>query len=150
MLAVAALSAAILTGECGRRLVLVVEDAPGARVLHREPVAVDDTLTLDYTHSSELVPVHGVFRVVATGGLQVVETAFGGFGPGLPELRPGDVWWTSGRLIVHRPRQDPLAELRVRVKTINDYRLVTPAGRRLVLSRLVGDGSAVRVRVVEE
>jgi hypothetical protein len=126
---------------------LVIEEASSTRAIHREPIAADAVLTLAYIHSSELVPVRGVLRVAGTGGLHVVETAFGGLGPGLPAHGPGDEWTRSGGLIVHRPPPVPMSGLRLRVKAVNDYRLRTPAGVELVLSALVEDGAAVTIRV---
>ena len=131
----------------GSPLTLVIEETSSARAIHREPVAADAVLALAYIHSSELVPVRGVLRVAVTGALYVVQTAFGGFGPGLPALGHGDEWTRSGSFIVHRPPPVPMSELRLRIKVVNDYRLRTPAGVELVLSALVEDGTAVTIRV---
>ena len=129
---------------------LLVEDIGQARILHGERVSPGDVFTLDYVHSSERVPVRGTFRIGADGGLTVTETAFGGFGPGLPELSPRDDWRFEGGRIVHRPRADPataLAEFRLRVSRIARQRLTTPAGQVLELAALVADGAPILVRV---
>ncbi|HEU5321070.1 MAG TPA: DUF1850 domain-containing protein, partial [Methylomirabilota bacterium] len=82
-------AAAALGGGAGRSPVLSVE-AAGGRALHREPVSEGAAFVLSYVHSSEHVPVRGTVRVEADGSLTVVETAFAGFGPGLPALTAGD------------------------------------------------------------
>jgi len=128
-------------------LVLVVEDVRGGGVLAREPVRPGDVLLLAYVHSSEHVPVRGTFRIEPDGGLSVTETAFAGFGPGLPELGAGDAWRIEGGMIVHEPVGARLAELRVRVAPVTRHRLRLPSGRELDLSALLGTGGPVRVRV---
>ncbi len=124
---------------------LVVEDAATGRLLHREPVRPGDTFALAYVHSSEHVPVRGVFRVEADGSFTVVETAFGGFGPGLPELRPGDDWLVRDGMIVARAPGVRLQELTVRVSPITYHRLTTPGGVGLDLSGRLGAGGRIRV-----
>ena len=126
---------------------LVVEDVSRASALHREPVAAGAQFTIEYVHSSERVPVTGTFRVEEDGCLAVVETAFAGFGPGLPELRPGDDWRIEGGMIVHRPPELKIDELRLRVAPVAAQRLRTPAGVVLHLAGLVSAGSAVRIAV---
>jgi hypothetical protein len=133
-----------------RASTLLVEDVGRARILHREPVAPGDLFVLDYVHSSERVPVRGTFRVGADGSLTVTETAFAGFGPGLPELSPGDDWRFEGGRIVHRSRPDAataLTEFRLRVSPVARQRLTTPAGQVLDLGALAGAGSPIRVLV---
>lgn len=147
-LAAAAASAGALAW-AGRGSTLVVEDVGQARILHRERVSPGDLFTLDYVHTSERVPVRGTFQIGADGGLTVTETAFGGFGPGLPELSPRDDWRFEGGRIVYRPRPDPataLAEFRLRVSRIARQRLTTPTGQVLELAALAADGSPIVVR----
>lgn len=126
---------------------LAVEDAATARVLHREVVRAGSDLVLEYVHSSEHVRVRGVLRVGADGSLSVVETSFAGFGPGLPELVPGDEWRIEEGMIVHRPPPQPMDELRVRVAPRTRHRLHMPSGARLDLSALMGPGGTVVVHV---
>ena len=128
-------------------LVLLVEDAGRGVVLHREPVTAGATFVLSYVHSSEQVAVRGTFRVEPDGTLRVVETAFAGFGPGLPELRPGDDWRIEDGMIVHRPDVERLPDLTVRVLPLTRHRLRLPSARDLDLSSLGGSGGLVRVRV---
>jgi len=87
------------------------------------------------------------FRVEPDGRLAVTETAFAGFGPGLPELRAGDAWRLEAGMIVHAPAGLTLAELRLRVAPLTRHRLSLPSGRELDLSALLAPGGAVRVRV---
>jgi hypothetical protein len=125
---------------------LVVTDLGANRVLHRERVAPGARFTLAYVHSSEHVPVRGVFRIERDGTLTVVETAFAGFGPGLPALREGDRWHTADGMIVAES-DTRVDDLTVRVVPVTQHRLTTPAGHDLPLSRLVPAGTAIRVRV---
>jgi hypothetical protein len=126
---------------------LVVEEGGRSRVLHRERVTPGATFTLDYRHSSEGVPVRGTFRVDIHGTVTPVETAFGGFGPGLPELTSGDDWRIADGLIVHRPPPRALADLRLRMTAISRPRLTMPSGRELDLIALAGRSAAVIIRV---
>jgi hypothetical protein len=146
--AVVALAGALLaSGRTSRGPHLVVEDLRAARILHRERVRPGALFTLDYIHSSERVPVRGTFRIEHEGALTVVETAFAGFGPGLPQIKPGDDWRVEGGMIVHRPPGEPLNELRVRVTPVARQRLTTPAGRTLDLAALTPPGTPVLVSV---
>jgi hypothetical protein len=128
-------------------LELVVEHLGRSHVLHRERVAPGATFTLDYRHSSEGIPVRGTFRVEGDRTLTVVETASGGFGPGLPELTGDDDWRIAGGMIVHRPRRHTLGDLRLRAMAICRMRLTTPSGQELDLAALAGNRAPVLVRV---
>jgi hypothetical protein len=81
--------------------------------------------------------------------LTVVESAFGGFGPGLPALTREDAWRIAGGMIVHWPLHRAMAELHLRVTAIARPRLTTPSGRELDLAALAGDRAPVRIRVRE-
>jgi hypothetical protein len=116
-------------------------------VLHREAVVPGVTFVLGYTHTSEQVPVRGTFRIEVDRTLTVIETAFGGFGPGLPWLKPGDAWGVEGDLLVQRDPGVRLPELTVRVLPITRHRLRLPSGGELDLSALMGEGGPVRLRV---
>lgn len=126
---------------------LLVEDLRERRILHRERAGPGAVFTLDYIHSSERVPVQGTFRIERDGVLTVVETAFAGFGPGLPQLGPGDDWRLENGMIVHRPQGEPLAGLRVRVTPVACQRLTTPSGRVLDLAALTTPGTPILVSV---
>jgi hypothetical protein len=104
-------------------------------------------MVLVYVHSSEHVPVRGTIRVEADRTLRVVETAFGGFGPGLPALRPGDPWTVRQGLIVAQVPGEALPALRVRVAPMTRHRLLLPSGAELDLSTLMADGGAVVLRL---
>jgi hypothetical protein len=131
----------------GGSLDLVVEDLSHGRLLHREAVRAGDIFALSYVHSSEHVPVRGMFRIEEDGGLTVVETAFAGFGPGLPSLAPGDAWTLRDGMIVATTSGVRLGELTVRVLPITRHQLETPARQRLDLSAAVVEGGAVAIRV---
>lgn len=125
----------------------MVEDARTGRVLHREPVRAGQAFELSYVHSSEHVPVRGVVRVEPDGSLSVTETAFAGFGPGLPALAPGDPWRIEDGMIVAGGPGPRLPEIRLRVSPIARQRLVGPSGRAVELDELVSPGGAVIIRV---
>jgi len=105
------------------------------------------SFVLAYVHSSEHVPVRGTVRIEADRTLRVTQTAFAGFGPGLPELQAGDAWEIKDGMIVYRPPGESVPELRVRVLPITQHRLRLPSGRELDLSTLMGPGGAVLLRV---
>ncbi len=130
-----------------RQPALVIEDVRGHRVLHRERVRPGDRFALRYVHSSEHVPVRGTFRIEPDRTLTVAETAFAGFGPGLPELTARDAWRVEDGMFVVREPGTRLPALSVRVAPITAHRLETPAGRALDLSALMGGGGLVEVRV---
>jgi len=126
---------------------LVVEDVTHERLLYRARVAPGGRLVLSYVHSSEHVPVRGTFVVAADGSLVVKETAFAGFGPGLPEPRPGDAWRVENGMIVVPAAGERLPELRVRVSPVTKHRLRTPSGEEVDLSALADGGGSVRIHV---
>jgi hypothetical protein len=143
---VASAAAAVCSAEPPREL--VVEDVTRQRVLYRGPAAPDGRLVLSYVHSSEHVPVRGTFVVAADGALRAEETAFAGFGPGLPAPRAGEAWRMVDGLIVVPAAGERFVELRVRVAPFTRHRLRTPAGDELDLSALMEDGGSVRIHVV--
>ena len=130
-----------------RGALLVVEDATRGRVLHRAPVEPGSHLVLSYVHSSEHVPVRGTFVVDADGALAVKETAFAGFGPGLPEPRAGDAWRVENGMIVVPAGGERLPELRVRVAPFTRHHLHMPSGDDVDLSALMNGGGSVSIRV---
>jgi hypothetical protein len=130
-----------------RQPVLVVEDVARDRVLYRAPVVAGSTFVLSYVHSSEHVAVRGTFVVEGKGTLLARETAFAGFGPGLPEPKTGDTWRAEEGMIVVPSDGPRLPELLVRVVPVTQHRLRTPSGEDLDLSALMKEGGAVRIRV---
>ncbi len=126
---------------------LVVEDPTHARVLYHARVAPGSQLVLSYVHSSEHVPVRGTFVVEADGALVVKETAFAGFGPGLPEPRAGEAWHFENGMIVVPAAGERLPELRVRVAPFTKHRLRTPSGQDVDLSALMAGGGSVLIHV---
>ena len=125
---------------------LTVTEAGSGRALLRLSVRADDPFTLSYIHSVERVPVTGTFAIGRDGRLEVLETAFGSFGPGLPEPRPGEDYELRGGMIHYRPGGQALEALSFFVHPFTDHRL-TVGGRTLELSRLLPPGSRVVVRV---
>lgn len=130
-----------------RRPVLVVEDVTHRRVLHRAEVEPGSLLVLSYVHSSEHVPVRGTLVVEPDGALRVTETAFAGFGPGLPQPQAGDAWRFEDGMIVVPAAGERLHELRIRVAPATRHRLRTPSGEELDLSALMNGGGSVRIHV---
>lgn len=141
---------AVTAAACAARggdLELVVDDIRGARIVHAERVDAGAAFVLSYVHSSEHVAVRGAFEVGADGRLTVLETAFSGFGPGLPALREGDRWRSEGGMIVHTPAPAPMDEVIVRVVPMTRHTLVLPSGHVIDLSAVMGRGGAVRLQV---
>jgi hypothetical protein len=126
---------------------LVIEDVTRQRVLHRAPVDPGGLLVLSYVHSSEHVPVRGTFVVEPDGALLVRETAFAGFGPGLPQPKGGDAWRLEDGMIVVPAAGERLHELRIRVAPFTRHRLRTPSGEDIDLSAMMDDGGSVRIHV---
>lgn len=126
---------------------MIAEGRGTDRVLYRVPVTAGATFVLSYVHSSEHVPVRGTFRVDGHGRFTVVETAFAGFGPGLPQLGQGDDWRLEDGMIVHRPRESVVRELIVRVLPSTRHRFLGPDGRTIDLSATLPPGTAVRIAV---
>ena len=126
---------------------LVVEDATHGRVLYQARVVPGSRLVLSYVHSSEHVPVRGTFAIEADGALVVKETAFAGFGPGLPEPRAGEAWRFEHGMIVVPARGPRPPELRLRVAPFTKHRLRTPSGQDVDLSALMDGGGSVLIHV---
>jgi hypothetical protein len=150
VLGVALVAVAIVTPGTASSLttpkpLLVVEDLTHGRVLYRARVAAGGVLALSYVHSSEHVPVRGTFIVEAGGALVAKETAFAGFGPGLPEPRAGDAWRFESGMIVVPAAGERFPELRVRVAPFTRHRLRAPSGQDVDLSALTGAGGLVRI-----
>jgi hypothetical protein len=131
----------------GGGLELVVDDIRGGRTLRTERVIAGAVFVLSYVHSSEHVSVRGAFEIGGDGRFTVAETAFAGFGPGLPALQPGDLWKSEGGMIVHTPSPAPMDELIVRVAPMTRHTLALPSGEMVDLSAAMASGGAVRLRV---
>ena len=133
-----------------RPFVLVVEDVARQRTLHRASVAPGSRFVLSYVHSSEHVPVRGTFVVEPDGALLVKETAFAGFGPGLPQPKAGDAWRLEDGMIVVPAAGERFLELRVRVAPFTGHHLRTPSGEDIDLSAAMRDGGSVRIHVAPQ
>ena len=144
MTALATSSAA--DGIAGPPLMLLVEDLTHQRVLSRHAMSPGSVLVLSYVHSSEHVVVRGTLVVAPDGALLAKETAFAGFGPGLPEPKAGDAWRLEDGMIVVSSGER-LSELHVRVAPFTRHRLRVPSGEEMDLSALMRDGGLVSVRL---
>lgn len=131
----------------GSSRVLVVTDVKAGRDLLRARVSPGDEFTLEYVHSVERVAVSGTFAVSPGWQILVRETAFGSFGPGLPELTKGDSYQVQGGMIRQSDVNRVLPELAFRVHPFTHHRL-TAKGKTLELSRQVAEGGLVRVTIV--
>lgn len=125
---------------------LVVADGRSGAELWRAPVVPGSRFTLSYLHSVSRTRVRGIFEVARDGELIVRETSFGTFGPGLPELRPGDRYEVSGGVIRQYDVDQRLAELSFFVHPYTEHRLEA-AGRALDLSGTLPPGALVRITV---
>ena len=93
------LAGALYTLYVSWRAELLVFDSKANRVLLRTPVQTGDRFTLSYLHSVAKSRVTGTFEVTPAYEISVRETTFGSFGPGLPDVRPGDDYEVKGGLI---------------------------------------------------
>ncbi|HET7874791.1 MAG TPA: DUF1850 domain-containing protein [Methylomirabilota bacterium] len=125
---------------------LVVTEARSGRVLLFERAAPGTRFTLSYFHSVSRTRVSGVFEIARDGRLIVRETSFGTFGPGLPELGPGDRYELKGGAIRQYSLDQPLSELSFFVHPYTEHR-VEVAGRALYLSGSLPAGTLVRISV---
>ncbi len=124
---------------------LVVYDAKANRVLLRKRVRAGDSFTLSYLHSVAKSRVSGRFDVDARRGIVARETSFGSFGPGLPEVKPGDPYEVKEGMIRVQADQ-AVGELSFFVHPYTEHRLEIGA-TRLDLSRNLPPGSLVKVRL---
>lgn len=112
----------------------------------RIPVPRNSTFELRYIHSAELIPVRGVFRVVAPGKILAESSSSTSFGAGLPfETTAGswefkDGWMTVTDLGIE------LDHLPIMVSPKTRQTLVI-AGREYVLESLFPIGTCVDIRI---
>lgn len=127
------------------RAELLVLDAKANRVLLRAAVRPGDSFTLSYLHSVAKSRVTGTFEVTPEYEISVRETTFGSFGPGLPDVRPGDDYEVKGGLIRLKVNQTTPG-LFFAVYPYTEHRLEI-GGRTLDLSKEVGAGGRVSITV---
>ena len=125
---------------------LVVIDSKANRVLLRTPVRPGDRFTLSYLHSVAKSRVSGIFEITRDYTISVKETAFGSFGPGLPDVRVGDDYEVKEGVIRLKNLSQTLPELTFFVHPYTEHRLEI-RGRALDVSREVAAGTRVRVSV---
>lgn len=125
---------------------LEVMDATRGIVLWQAPAHPGIEFRLQYTHSSERVPVEGVFRLDADLRIVVEETAFASFGPGLPEMPPGTPYVIRDGMIRVAGGGQVLPELSFFVHPFTDHVFVRERDRVPLSSRLPG-GTVVKIRV---
>ena len=125
---------------------LVVIDSKANRVLLRTPVRPGDRFTLSYLHSVAKSRVSGIFEITRDYTISVKETAFGSFGPGLPDVRVGDDYEVKGGVIRLKNLSQTLPELSFFVHPYTEHQLVV-LGQTLDLSKEVEPGSRVSIAV---
>lgn len=125
---------------------LVVSEARGNRVLLRTPVRPGDRFTLSYLHSVAKSRVSGTFEVTPAYAIAVRETAFGSFGPGLPDPRPGDDYEVREGVIRLKNLKQTLPELSFFVHPYTEHQLEI-GGQTLDLSKVVPAGTRIMVSV---
>jgi hypothetical protein len=126
---------------------VVVIDWKANRVLLRARVHPGDRFTLSYVHSVSKSRVTGTFEVSPAYEISVRETAFGSFGPGLPDVRPGDDYQVKDGLIRLKVNQTiPGPGLVFAVYPYTEHRLEV-GDRTLDLSREVEAGGRVAIAV---
>lgn len=125
---------------------LEVADATRGTVLWRARARPGTTFLLQYTHSSERVPVEGRFRLDPALRIVVEETAFASFGPGLPEMPAGTPYVIRGGMIRIGGGGQVLPELSFFVHPFTEHVFVQ-GGERVALSSRLPGGTLVKVRV---
>ncbi len=127
------------------RAELLVLDAKANRILLRANVRPGDRFTLSYLHSVAKSRVAGAFEVTPAYEISVRETTFGSFGPGLPDVRPGDDYEVKGGLIRLKVNQ-AIPGLFFAVYPYTEHRLEV-GDRTLDLSKEVEAGGRVAITV---
>jgi hypothetical protein len=122
---------------------LVVYDAKADRVLLSKRVRAGDSFTLSYLHSVAKSRVSGRFEVGAKRGIVARETSFGSFGPGLPEVKPGDPYRIEDG-VIRLAVDQVVEELSFFVHPYTEHVLEIGAVR-LELSKNLPAGSLVKV-----
>jgi hypothetical protein len=140
------LAGAIYTLYVSWRAELLVVDSKANRVLLRTPVRPGDSFTLSYLHSVAKSRVTGTFEVTRDYEISVKETTFGSFGPGLPDVRPGDDYEVKGGVIRLKNLSQTFPELSFFVHPYTEHRLDV-RGRTLDLSKVVVAGTRVAITV---
>ena len=125
---------------------LEVVDATRGTVLWQGPAEPGMHFLLRYTHSSERVPVEGVFRLDADLRIVVEETAFASFGPGLPEMPPGTPYVIRDGMIRVAGGGQVLPELSFFVHPFTEH-VFEWATERVPLSSRLPAGTLVKIRV---
>jgi hypothetical protein len=91
----------------GEELVLQVARQPDNTVIMEAPIRIGDRFFLDYTHSSDLTPVHDVFIIDQCGGIVLIEEDYDWYGVGLEFSSKADavIDFTGKRtrVLLHRP-----------------------------------------------
>lgn len=125
---------------------LVVEDLRAKRVLLRTRVRPGERFELSYLHSVTGSRVSGTFEVTLLYAISVRETAFRSFGPGLPDVRPGDDYEVKGGVIKQTNLNQTLPALSFFVHPFTEHRLEI-RGRTLDLSAAAAAGSRITIGV---
>ena len=125
---------------------LEVVDATRGIVLWQGPAEPGMHFLLRYIHSSERVPVEGVFRLDAGLRIVVEETAFASFGPGLPEMPPGTPYVIRDGMIRVAGGGQVLPELSFFVHPFTEH-VFEWATERVPLSSRLPAGTLVKIRV---
>ena len=137
------LAGAIYTLYVSWRAELLVFDVKANRTLLRATVRPGDRFTLSYLHSVAKSRVTGAFEVTPAYEISVRETTFGSFGPGLPDVRPGDDYEVRGGLIRLKVNQT-IPGLLFAVYPYTEHQLGI-GGRTLDLSKEVEAGGRVSI-----
>lgn len=112
----------------------------------RIPVSRNSTFELRYIHSSELIPVRGVFRVAAPGKILAESSSSTSFGPGLPFETTAGKWEFKGGWMTVTDLGIELDHLPIMVSPKTRQTLVV-AGREYVLESLFPPGTCVDIRI---
>jgi len=130
-------------------LVLQIARQPDDTVLLEHPIAIGDRFYLDYTHSSDLTPVHDIFVIDKDGGIVLVEEDYDWYGVGLEFMSTDDATINfngkRARVLLHRPFDHFL----LRVGRVAGH-VLTCKGQSVPLLSIATGGDSVWIRTVRK
>jgi len=130
-------------------LVLQVARQPDDTVILECPLDIGDRFYLDYTHSSDLTPVHDIFVINENGGIVLVEERYDWYGVGLEFMETDDASidfnGKQARVMLHRHFDNFL----LRVGRVAGH-VLTCNGQSIPLLSIAAGGDSVWIRTVRK
>ena len=131
------------------RLFLQIVLQPEEKILIELRIEQGDFFYLDYTHSSDLTPVHDVFQISKQGMIVLLEENYDWYGAGL-EFHPeadGIISFEDKKTRVHLHRIFP--EFLLRVGRVANH-VLTYKSRKIPLKEIAKGGNLVWIRVTRK